>query len=128
MGFNFLNCGDHFCLRPSVALVIDFGSESHIEGKSPHLLPYKLWSQGSSVPASLIWSLVVHYSLGFIAYKAASGGWIFFFFLEDGEQDLKVLFYKRFFLIGIFYKKIEYITKPPNYLSSWGSTKKFLDA
>ena len=28
----------------------------------PHLLPYKLWS------------LVVHYSLGFTAYKAASGG------------------------------------------------------
>ena len=35
-------CGDHFCLRPSVALVIDFGSESHVEGKPPHLLPYKL--------------------------------------------------------------------------------------
>ena len=36
------HCGDHFCLKPSVALVIDFGSESHIEGKPPHLLPYTL--------------------------------------------------------------------------------------
>ena len=43
--------------------------ESHIERKPPHLLPYKLWSQGRV--------LVVHYSLGFIAYKAANGG-IFF--------------------------------------------------
>ena len=36
--------------------------------KPPHLLPYKLWSQESSVPPSF-----VHYSLGFTAYKAASG-------------------------------------------------------
>ena len=44
----------------------------------PHLLPYKLWSQRSSVPQSFIYeSLVVHYSLGFTAYKAASGG-VFF--------------------------------------------------
>ena len=27
--------------------------ESHIERKPPHLLPYKLWSQGSSVPLEL---------------------------------------------------------------------------
>ena len=26
--------------------------ESHIERKPPHFLPYKLWSQGSSVPPS----------------------------------------------------------------------------
>ena len=48
--------------------------ESHIEEKPPHLLPYKMWSQRSSVPPSFhIWNLVVHYSLDFTAYKAASG-------------------------------------------------------
>ena len=47
--------------------------------KPPHLLPYKLWSQGSSVPPSFhIWNLVVHYSHGFTAYKAATGGGVFF--------------------------------------------------
>ena len=45
------------------------------ETPPPHLLPYKLWSQGSSVPPSFIsGSLVVHYFLGFIAYKVVSGG------------------------------------------------------
>ena len=42
---------------------------------SPHLLPYKLWSQGNSVSPSLqIWNLVVHYSLNFTVYKAVSWG------------------------------------------------------
>ena len=46
----------------------------------PHLLPYKLWSQGSSVSWNFIYgSLVVHYSLGFTAYKATSGGGGFLF-------------------------------------------------
>ena len=30
-------CGDHFCLKLSVALIIDFGLESHIEEKPPSL-------------------------------------------------------------------------------------------
>ena len=48
--------------------------ESHIEEKPPHLLPYKMWSQRSSVPPSFhIWNLVVYYSLSYTAYKAASG-------------------------------------------------------
>ena len=52
--------------------------ESHIEEKPPHLLSYKLWIQGSSVPPSFIYgSLVVHYFLGFTAYKTASGGFFF---------------------------------------------------
>ena len=43
------------------------------ETPPPHLLPYKLWNQGSSVPPSFIsGSLVVHYSLNFTVYKAAS--------------------------------------------------------
>ena len=52
------------------------GSRSPTSKKNPpYLLPYKLWSQGSSVPPSFhIWNLVVHYSLGFTAYKAATGG------------------------------------------------------
>ena len=49
--------------------------ESHIEEKPPYLLPYKLWSQGSSVsPSFHIWNLEVHYSLCVTAYKTASGG------------------------------------------------------
>ena len=63
MGFNFLNCGDHFCLRPSVALVIDFGSESHIEGKLP---PFEAWWYTTPLASQLI--------------KQQVGGWIFFFF------------------------------------------------
>ena len=42
--------------------------------ETSHLLPYKLWIQGISVPQSFIYgSLVIYYSLGFTAYKAASG-------------------------------------------------------
>ena len=60
--------------RPRHALLQ--GPRSPTSKKTPpHLLPYKLWSQGSSVLLSFhIWNLVVHYSLGFTAYKAASGG------------------------------------------------------
>ena len=42
--------------------------------ETPNLLPYKLWIQGISVLPSFIYgSLVIYYSLGFTAYKTASG-------------------------------------------------------
>ena len=57
----------------SSACIFARSYESHIKEKPPHLLSYKLWSQGSSVLLSFR-SSVVHYSLGFTAYKAASWG------------------------------------------------------
>ena len=47
-------------LRKAKRCSCNQGSESHIEGKPPHLRV-----------------LVVHYSLNFTAYKAASGGFSF---------------------------------------------------